>query len=338
MKVELFDYHLPRELIAQKPIEPRDKSRLMVLDRRTGKIEHRRFYNIVEYLIPGDLLVLNNTKVIPARLIGRKVTGAKVEILLLNEVEDGKWRVMVKPGRKLRIGTRVLFDGMEAVIIDRLRDGTRVVEFSERGEKFWNTINKIGMIPLPPYITEDLKDEDRYQTVYAKESGAVASPTAGLHFTHELLGKLRSKGIRIAEITLHVGIGTFRPITVEEVENHVMDREWCKVPKETVKMIEETKSSGGRIVAVGTTVVRTLETMARRKKMEEYSGWTDLFIYPPFEFKLVDILVTNFHLPRSTLLLLVSAFAGREFIMMAYEEAVKRRYRFFSFGDAMLIL
>jgi len=187
LKVELFDYHLPRELIAQKPIEPRDKSRLMVLDRRTGKIEHRHFYNIVEYLIPGDLLVLNNTKVIPARLIGRKVTGAKVEILLLNEVGDGKWRVMVKPGRKLRIGTRVLFDGMEAVIIDRLRDGTRVVEFSERGEKFWNTINRIGMIPLPPYITEDLKDEDRYQTVYAKESGAVASPTAGLHFTHELL-------------------------------------------------------------------------------------------------------------------------------------------------------
>ena len=338
MKVELFDYHLPRELIAQKPIEPRDKSRLMVLDRRTGKIEHRYFYNIVEYLIPGDLLVLNNTKVIPARLIGRKVTGAKVEILLLNEVGDGKWRVMVKPGRKLRIGTRVLFDGMEAVIIDRLRDGTRVVEFSERGEKFWNTINRIGMIPLPPYITEDLKDEGRYQTVYAKESGAVASPTAGLHFTHELLGKLRSKGIRIAEITLHVGIGTFRPITVEEVENHVMDREWCKVPKETVKMIEETKSSNGRIVAVGTTVVRTLETMARQKEMKEYSGWTDLFIYPPFEFKLVDILVTNFHLPRSTLLLLVSAFAGREFIMMAYEEAVKRRYRFFSFGDAMLIL
>ncbi len=338
MKVELFDYHLPRELIAQKPIEPRDKSRLMVLDRRTGKIEHRHFYNIVEYLIPGDLLVLNNTKVIPARLIGRKVTGAKVEILLLNEVGDGKWRVMVKPGRKLRIGTRVLFDGMEAVIIDRLRDGTRVVEFSERGEKFWNTINRIGMIPLPPYITEDLKDEGRYQTVYAKESGAVASPTAGLHFTHELLGKLRSKGIRIAEITLHVGIGTFRPITVEEVENHVMDREWCKVPRETVKMIEETKSSNGRIVAVGTTVVRTLETMARQKEMKEYSGWTDLFIYPPFEFKLVDILVTNFHLPRSTLLLLVSAFAGREFIMMAYEEAVKRRYRFFSFGDAMLIL
>jgi len=338
LKVELFDYHLPRELIAQKPIEPRDKSRLMVLDRRTGKIEHRHFYNIVEYLIPGDLLVLNNTKVIPARLIGRKVTGAKVEILLLNEVGDGKWRVMVKPGRKLRIGTRVLFDGMEAVIIDRLRDGTRVVEFSERGEKFWNTINRIGMIPLPPYITEDLKDEGRYQTVYAKESGAVASPTAGLHFTHELLGKLRSKGIRIAEITLHVGIGTFRPITVEEVENHVMDREWCKVPKETVKMIEETKSSNGRIVAVGTTVVRTLETMARQKEMKEYSGWTDLFIYPPFEFKLVDILVTNFHLPRSTLLLLVSAFAGREFIMMAYEEAVKRRYRFFSFGDAMLIL
>jgi len=343
MRTDLFDYHLPEKLIAQKPLENREESRLMVIHRKTGKIEHKKFYQVIDYLEEGDLLILNNTRVIPARLYGRKKTGAKVEFLLLNFLGNNKWKVLVKPGGKLKVGNTIVFPGeddenLEATIIEHKDDGSRIVEFSYSNEELWRMIEKIGKVPLPPYIKSDIDNPERYQTVYAKEKGAVAAPTAGLHFTEKLLAELKEKGIRIAEITLHVGLGTFRPIKSENIENHDIHGEWFHVPKETVELINKTRDNSKKIVAVGTTVVRTLETIARMEKSSEYSGWTELYIYPPFEFKLVDAMITNFHLPRSSLLVLVSAFASRELILEAYREAVERKYRFFSFGDASLIL
>ena len=342
MKTELFDYYLPQELIAQKPLKNRQESRLLVIHRKTEKLEHKRFYQIGDYLEKDDLLVLNNTRVIPARLLGRKTTGAKIEFLLLNFLGNNKWKVLVKPGGKLKVGNTVVFskndEKLEATVISHEKDGTRIVEFSNSNEELWQKIEKIGHVPLPPYIRAKIDNPDRYQTVYAKEKGAVAAPTAGLHFTKELLEKLKNKGVKIAEITLHVGLGTFRPIKSEIVENHDIHGEWFYVPRKTIDLIKTTKEKDKKVIAVGTTVVRTLETIARMDKKDEYSGWTELYIYPPFEFKIVDAMITNFHLPKSSLLVLVSAFAGRELILKAYEEAVKERYRFFSFGDATLIL
>lgn len=339
----MFNYHLPEELIAQKPLKNREESRLMVIHRKTGKIEHKKFYQVSDYLEKGDLLVLNNTRVIPARLYGKKETGAKVEFLLLNFLGNNKWKVLVKPGRKLKVGNKVIFrytdnKNLEATIIGREDDGSRIVEFSCSNKELWEVIEEIGKIPLPPYIKSSINDPERYQTVYAKEKGAVAAPTAGLHFSRELLEEIKEKGIRIAEVTLHVGLGTFRPIKTSNVEEHHIHGEWFQVPKETVELINETRANNKKIVAVGTTVVRTLETLARMEKSSEYSGWTELYIYPPFEFKLVNAMITNFHLPKSSLLVLVSAFAGRNLILKAYQEAIEKRYRFFSFGDASLIL
>ncbi|MCD6550892.1 tRNA preQ1(34) S-adenosylmethionine ribosyltransferase-isomerase QueA [Thermotoga sp.] len=335
MKVSEFDYELPSELIAQEPAEPRDSSRLMVLYRETKRIVHRIFREIVEYLEPGDLLVLNVSRVIPARLYARKKTGARIEILLLDRLKEGVWRCLVKPGQKVKKGTELLVDEeLSATCLERGEDGTRILEFQPKNDRF---ILEKGKPPLPPYIKKEVP-LDRYQTVYAREDGSVAAPTAGLHFTQELIERLKEKGVEFAEVVLHVGIGTFRPVKVEEVEKHRMHEEYYRVPKETVKKIRETKKRGKKVVAVGTTTVRTLETIARLPEQEEYAGKTDLFIYPPFEFRMVDALITNFHLPRSTLLMLVAAFAGKDFIMEAYREAVRKRYRFFSFGDAMLIL
>ena len=334
MEVSEFDYYLPEELIAQEPVEPRDSSRLMVVHRDTGKIEHRIFRDIVDYIDEGDLLVLNTTKVIPARLLGRKETGAKIEIFLLEKVKKGIWKCLVKPGSKVKIGTKILIGDLTVTCLERLPDGTRIIEFDPKDD---SVIFSHGKTPLPPYVKREIPFE-RYQTVYAKEEGSVAAPTAGLHFTERLLQKLRDKGVRIAEVILHVGLGTFRPVKTQKVEEHRMEEEYYKVPEATVKAIEETLKKGKRIIAVGTTVVRTLETIARLPKRKEYEGKTDLFIYPPFEFKLVSALVTNFHLPKSTLLMLVSAFAGKDLILKAYKIAVEKKYRFFSFGDACLIL
>ena len=333
-EVSEFDYYLPKELIAQEPVEPRDSSRLMVIHRKTGEIEHRIFRDIVNYLEEGDLLILNTTKVIPARLLGRKETGAKVEIFLLERMKEGVWKCLVKPGSKVKIGTKVLIGDLMARCLERFPDGARLMEFEPRDD---SVIFSHGKTPLPPYIKKEVPS-DRYQTVYAKEEGAVAAPTAGLHFTEELLQRLKDKGIKFAEVILHVGLGTFRPVKAERVEDHKMEEECYKVPEVTVKALEETLKRGKRIVAVGTTVVRTLETIARLPKKKEYEGKTDLFIYPPFEFKLISALITNFHLPKSTLLMLVSAFAGKDLIMKAYKIAIEKRYRFFSFGDACLIL
>jgi len=334
MKISEFDYELPTELIAQEPVEPRDACRLMVLKRTTRSIEHKIFRDIVEYVEPEDLLVLNVSKVIPARLIAKKETGATVEILLLERVREGVWKCLVKPGQRVKDGTKLFVGDLKAVCLGREEGGIRILEFSTAED---NEILRRGKAPLPPYVKKEVPLE-KYQTVYAKEEGSVAAPTAGLHFTPELLSRLKEKGVKFAEVVLHVGIGTFRPVKVEEVEKHKMHEEYYKVPEETVEKIEETKKRGGRVVAVGTTVVRTLETIARLPKRKSYVGKTDLFIYPPFEFKMVDALITNFHLPRSTLLMLVCAFAGKDFVMEAYKEAVRQKYRFFSFGDAMLIL
>jgi len=340
-KLEAYDYTLPEELIAQEPIEPRDHSRLMVVNRKTQEIEHRIFKDIVEYLNAGDLLVFNTSKVIPARIIGRKPTGAKVELLLLEKIEPGVWKCLVKPGKAIKEGTEIIFDvhsSENAVIakcVGRAEEGTRLVEFSTKND---NEIFAIGKVPLPHYIRNDNIDFERYQTVYAKHEGSVAAPTAGLHFTEQLLEKIREKGILTAEVVLHVGIGTFRPVKVEDIRQHKMHEEYYVVPEETVRIIEQVKNEGGKVFAVGTTSVRTLETIARLPKAPSYSGKTDIFIYPSFEFKLVDALITNFHLPKSSLIMLVSAFAGYELIMKAYKIAVEERYRFFSFGDAMLIL
>lgn len=340
MKVSEFNYDLPEELIAQTPIEKRDESRLMVLNREIQTIEHKRFKDIIEFLKPGDVLVRNNTKVIPARLYGKKETGANVEFLLLNNIEGDIWESIVRPGNKLHIGTKVIFgDGLlEAEILDIMPGGTRKVKFNYNGI-FNEILDKIGLMPLPPYIHEELKQKDRYQTVYAKYDGSAAAPTAGLHFTEELLKQLEEKGVIIANVTLHVGIGTFRPVKEETVENHEMHSEHFYIKQEDVEKINNAKKNGNRVIAVGTTSCRVLESIADENGMvKEIEGDTKIFIYPGYKFKCLDGLITNFHLPQSTLLMLVSALAGKDYIMKAYKEAVKEKYRFFSFGDAMIII
>ncbi len=340
VKVSEFNYNLPEELIAQTPIEKRDESRLMVLDRENHTIEHKRFKDIIEFLKPGDVLVRNNTKVIPARLYGKKETGANVEFLLLNNIEGDIWESIVRPGNKLHVGTRVIFGDslLEAEILDIMPGGTRKVKFYYNGI-FNEILDKIGLMPLPPYIHEELKQKDRYQTVYAKYDGSAAAPTAGLHFTEDLLKQLEEKGIIIANVTLHVGIGTFRPVKEETVENHEMHSEHFYIKQEDVQKINNAKKNGNRVIAVGTTSCRVLESIADDEGfVKETEGDTKIFIYPGYKFKCLDGLITNFHLPQSTLLMLVSALAGKDYIMKAYEEAVKERYRFFSFGDAMLII
>jgi len=340
MKVSEFNYNLPEELIAQVPIKNRDESRLMVINKEKQTIEHKTFKDILDYLQPGDCLVRNNTKVIPARLYGiKEETGAKIEFLLLKQIEDDIWEVMVRPGKKLMPGTKVTFgDGLlKAEILEKLEGGNRKVQFTYQGI-FNEILNEIGLMPLPPYIHEKLKEKDRYQTVYAKYEGSSAAPTAGLHFTEELLQKIKEKGIEIANVTLHVGIGTFRPVKVENIEEHGMHSEHFYIKKEDAEKINKAKSEGKRIIAVGTTSCRVIETIADEKGfVKETEGDTSIFIYPGYKFKCMDCLITNFHLPESTLLMLVSALAGKEFVMKAYEEAVKEKYRFFSFGDAMLI-
>ena len=340
MNVSDFYYDLPEELIAQTPIEKRDESRLMVLNRASQTIEHKTFKDIIEYLEPGDCLVRNKTKVIPARLYGKKATGAKIEFLLLNRIEGDIWECIVRPGHKLKPGTEVEFgDGiLKAKVLDVMEGGTRKVEFKYEGI-FNEILDKIGLMPLPPYIHESLKDNDRYQTVYAKYEGSAAAPTAGLHFTPELFEKIKAKGIDVANVTLHVGIGTFRPVKVENVEEHHMHSEHFYIKQEDVDKINNAKKNGKRVIAVGTTSCRVLETIADENGMvKPTEGDTQIFIYPGYKYKCLDGLVTNFHLPESTLIMLVSALAGRDYIMKAYNEAVKERYRFFSFGDAMLIL
>jgi len=339
LKVSDFNYELPEDLIAQVPIEGRDSSRLMVLNKTTNEIEHKIFKDIIDYLQPGDCLVRNNTKVIPARLYGKKETGANIEFLLLNNIEKDIWETIVRPGNKLHTGTKVIFgDGLlEAKVLDTMPGGTRKVEFHYKGI-FNEILDKIGLMPLPPYIHETLKEKDRYQTVYAKFDGSAAAPTAGLHFTNDLLEKIKEKGIQIANVTLHVGIGTFRPVKEEEVEKHDMHSEHFYIKKEDAEKINNAKRSGHRVIAVGTTSCRVLETIADEKGfVKETEGDTKIFIYPGYKFKCIDALITNFHLPQSTLLMLVSALAGKEFILNAYNEAVKEKYRFFSFGDAMFI-
>ena len=340
MKVSEFNYELPEKLIAQIPIEKRDESRLMVLDRKKQTIEHEVFKDIIKYLQPGDCLVRNNTKVIPARLYGKKETGANVEFLLLNRIEGDIWESIVRPGNKLHIGTKVIFgDGLlTAEILDTMPGGTRKVLFTYEGI-FNEILDKIGLMPLPPYIHEELKEKDRYQTVYAKYEGSAAAPTAGLHFTKELLEKIEQKGIDIANVTLHVGIGTFRPVKEDTVEAHEMHSEHFYIKQEDCDKINKAKKNGKRVIAVGTTSCRVLETIANPEDgtVEPIESDTQIFIYPGYKFKCIDGLITNFHLPQSTLLMLVSALAGKDYIMKAYNEAVKEKYKFFSFGDAMFI-
>ncbi len=341
MKTHDFYYDLPKERIAQTPVEPRDHSRLLVMDRFTGKMEHRRFYHIVDYLRPGDLLVINDSRVLPARLYGYKEdTGAHMELLLLEQKENMVWECLAKPGKKAKPGVKLIFgDGLlTGEVVEVKEDGNRMVKFSCQGS-FYSVLDQIGQMPLPPYITEKLQDKERYQTVYSKELGSAAAPTAGLHFTPELMDKIRAMGVDFASVTLHVGLGTFRPVKAKEVTEHKMHSEHCLLPKETAEKILQTKAKGGRVIAVGTTSCRTLESVAAfTGKIQPWEGYTDIFIYPGYEFKVLDGLVTNFHLPESTLIMLVSAFAGREHILHAYEEAVKLEYRFFSFGHACLFL
>ena len=340
MKTSDFYYDLPEELIAQDPLEDRSASRLMALDKNTGKIQHHIFKEIVHYLNPGDCLVVNDTKVIPARLYGAKVgTDAKIEVLLLKRKENNIWETLVKPGKKAKIGTRISFgDGLlMGEVVDIVEEGNRLIQFSYDGI-FEEILDKLGQMPLPPYITHQLKDKNRYQTVYAKHDGSAAAPTAGLHFTPELLEEIKAKGVNIAHVTLHVGLGTFRPVKVEDVTQHHMHSEFYVVEEDQAALINETKKKGGKIISVGTTSLRTLESASSEDgTLKAGSGWTDIFIYPGYRFKIVDRLITNFHLPESTLIMLVSALAGKEHIMAAYEEAVKDKYRFFSFGDAMFI-
>ena len=340
MNTKDFYYDLPEELIAQDPLLNRSSSRLMLLDKETGEIQHKHFYEILDYLNPGDCLVLNETKVIPARLYGVKEdTGAQVEVLLLHRKDKEHWECLVKPGKKLKPGARISFgDGrLKAEIVDILEEGNRLIRFEFSGI-FEEVLDQLGEMPLPPYITHKLEDRTRYNTVYAKEEGSAAAPTAGLHWTKELLKQCEAKGVEILRITLHVGLGTFRPVKMEEVEKHHMHSEYYSVSQEVAEKIEACKQRGGRVICTGTTSCRALESAAReRGKIEAKSGWTDIFIYPGFEFKVMDALITNFHLPESTLLMLVSALSSREKILHAYEEAVKEKYRFFSFGDAMFI-
>ncbi|SEO35317.1 S-adenosylmethionine:tRNA ribosyltransferase-isomerase [Amphibacillus marinus] len=342
MRVEDFDFHLPEQLIAQTPLKDRTSSKLLVMKKDSQQIEHQQFGNIIDYLQPGDCLVLNNTKVLPARLYGSKSdTGAKIELLLLHQRDTDQWEVLVKPAKKISIGTEIVFgNGQLRAVCTELQDhGGRVVKFTYQGI-FLEVLNELGEMPLPPYIKEQLADRDRYQTVYAKEEGSAAAPTAGLHFTEALLAQIEAKGVKIAYVTLHVGLGTFRPVSVEAIEEHAMHAEFYHLTEEEAKKITTAKQSGGRIIAVGTTSTRTLETIATEHDgaLVAASGWTSIFIYPPYHYQAIDGLITNFHLPKSTLVMLVSALAGRDFIMKGYQEAVTNHYRFFSFGDAMLII
>ena len=340
MKTSDFYYDLPEELIAQTPLERRDGSRLMVLDRETGALEHRHFFDLPDYLRPGDCLVLNDSRVLPARLLGHRVpSGGAVEVLLLKDKGDGVWECLTKPGRKTKAGTELSFgDGaLTATVLEALDTGNRLIRFHYQGI-FLEILEQLGKMPLPPYIKEELEDGERYQTVYSRVNGSAAAPTAGLHFTKGLLEQIAAKGVSIAYVTLHVGLGTFRPVKAEEITDHHMHAEFCMISAETAELLNRTKEQGGRIVCVGTTSCRTLESFADAQgRFSETSGWTDIFIYPGYRFKAMDALVTNFHLPESTLVMLVSAFAGREHVLNAYRTAVQERYRFFSFGDAMFI-
>ena len=340
MKTHDFWYDLPEELIAQTPLEKRDTSRLLVMNRKTGQIKHQHFYDIIDYLKPGDCLVMNDSRVLPARLLGHRPTGGAVELLLLRDLGDKKWECLAKPGRKLQAGQEVVFGNGEltATVVAVQDDGNRVVEFHYEGI-FLEVLEQLGKMPLPPYIKAELQDQERYQTVYSKNVGSAAAPTAGLHFTNDLLEKIRTKGIKTAFVTLHVGLGTFRPVKAEEISEHHMHSELCMITEETARILNETKREGGRVICVGTTSCRTLESLVNEDgSFEEKAKWTEIFIFPGYTFKAMDGLITNFHLPESTLVMLVSAFAGREHVLSAYEEAVKERYRFFSFGDAMTIL
>ena len=340
MKTHDFYFNLPEELIAQTPIERRDASRLLVLDKTTGEWEHRHFYDLPEYLRPDDCLILNDSRVLPARLLGQRLPGGGAcEVLLLIDKGDKTWECIVRPGKHLRTGAKVSFGNGEltATVTEVLPDGNRLVKFDYEGI-FLEVLDRLGKMPLPPYIKEELQDRERYQTVYSKVLGSAAAPTAGLHFTPELLQKIQDKGIKIGYVTLHVGLGTFRPVKEEDITDHDMHSEYCTVPEETADLINETKRSGGRVICVGTTSCRTVESWAQADgTMKPSAGWTNIFIYPGYKFKVLDCLITNFHLPESTLIMLVSALAGREHVLSAYEEAVKEKYRFFSFGDAMLI-
>ena len=340
MKTSDFVYDLPEELIAQTPMARRDGSRLLVLDKKSGEVEHRHFYDLTDYLHTGDCLVLNNSRVIPARLFGTRPTGGAVEVVLLKDLGENRWECLSRPGKKMRPGTEVIFgnDGeLKGVVEDVMEDGNRIIRFTYEGI-FLEILEKLGHMPLPPYIKEQLNDPERYQTVYSKEPGSAAAPTAGLHFTNEMLDKIRAMGVEVCFVTLHVGLGTFRPVKVENVEEHEMHSEYCTIPEETAAAIARTRTRGGRVIAVGTTSCRTLESFAAEDgSIQAAGGWTNIFIYPGYRFKCIDALVTNFHLPGSTLVMLVSALAGRENILNAYNEAVKERYRFFSFGDAMFI-
>lgn len=340
MQIEDFDYELPEELIAQTPLEKRDASRLLVLDKNSGEVDHKHFTDIIDYLNKGDVLVLNNTKVLPARLIGEKEdTKAIIEILLLKNTQEDEWECLVKPARRIKVGTIVSFGGglLKAECTREEEEGIRHFKLLYTGI-LYEILDKLGTMPLPPYIHEKLKDQSRYQTVYAKEVGSAAAPTAGLHFTSELLEKIKEKGVSIAYITLHVGLGTFRPVSVENIEEHHMHSEYYEMSKEVADLLNQTKKEGGHIVSVGTTSTRTLETIMKKYgTFQEANGWTDIFIYPGYQFQAIDTLITNFHLPKSTLVMLVSALAGRENILNAYHIAVREKYRFFSFGDAMII-
>lgn len=340
MKTSDFYYDLPQELIAQTPLERRDGSRLLVMQKETGTLEHRHFYDILEYLQEGDCLVMNDSRVIPARLLGNRLpSGGAAEVLLLTDKGDSVWECLVRPARKLRVGAQLSFgDGkLTATVKEEMDEGNRLVQFHYEGI-FLEILEQLGKMPLPPYIKEELKDAERYQTVYSKVSGSAAAPTAGLHFTKELLDRIAAKGVKLAYVTLHVGLGTFRPVKVDDVTDHKMHSELCMISKKTAQILNETKASGGRVICVGTTSCRTLESLSDENgHFSEKSAWTDIFIYPGYKFRAMDALITNFHLPESTLIMLVSAFAGYGHVMNAYREAVKARYRFFSFGDAMLI-
>ena len=339
MRKSDFYFDLPEELIAQTPLERRDSSRLLHLDKTTGELEHRHFYELLDYLREGDCMVFNDSRVLPARLIGTRPTGGSVELVLLRDLGEGRWECLSRPGRKTRPGTEILFGNgeLKATVESVAEGGNRIVRFDYEGI-FLEVLERLGKMPLPPYIKEELQDSERYQTVYSREIGSAAAPTAGLHFTKELMEKIAAKGVKLCYVTLHVGLGTFRPVKAEEIEDHEMHSEFCIIPEETARIVSETKKKGGRVIAVGTTSCRTLESFAREDgSLPAASGWTNIFIYPGYTFKCVDALVTNFHLPESTLIMLVSALAGREHVLHAYEEAVKERYRFFSFGDAMFI-
>ena len=339
MRKSDFYFDLPEELIAQTPLERRDSSRLLHLDKVTGALEHRHFYELLDYLREGDCMVFNDSRVLPARLIGARPTGGSVELVLLRDLGEGRWECLSRPGRKTRPGTEILFGNgeLKATVESVAEGGNRIVRFDYEGI-FLEVLERLGKMPLPPYIKEELQDSERYQTVYSREIGSAAAPTAGLHFTKELMEKIAAKGVKLCYVTLHVGLGTFRPVKAEEIEDHEMHSEFCIIPEETSRIVSETKKKGGRVIAVGTTSCRTLESFTREDgSLPATSGWTNIFIYPGYTFKCIDALVTNFHLPESTLIMLVSALAGREHVLHAYEEAVKERYRFFSFGDAMFI-